>query len=149
MHLQSCIHHSSLPQSKDLYRELIKRAKAWRDHMWPRGSGGTGRPSSYLISLLVARAFENAQKKMGLFSTMSPETLALQWVANINSIDTWMANTTANHGMQIKAVKICMNNVLIRLFALWLCTNYTIAKLLHLAKSKSLYTIMWNYQLFT
>ena len=76
MYVHTYIH--ILLQSRDFYRELIKRAKAWRDHMWPRGSGGTGRPSSYLISLLVARAFEKSQKKMGVFSAMSPETLAQQ-----------------------------------------------------------------------
>ena len=72
-------------QSKDLCGDLIKRAKAWRDHTWPRGSGGTGRPSSYLVSLLVAKAFENSQKKMGVFSTMNPDTLALKYVLLLRS----------------------------------------------------------------
>lgn len=79
MHI--CTSLVTISQSKDLCRDLIKRAKAWRNHTWPRGSGGTGRPSSYLVSLLVAKAFENSQKKMGLFSTMNPDTLALKWVA--------------------------------------------------------------------
>jgi hypothetical protein len=73
-------------QSKDLCRDLIKRAKAWRDHTWPRGSGGTGRPSSYLVSLLVAKAFENSQKKMGVFSTMNPDTLALRTTEELKNM---------------------------------------------------------------
>ena len=40
-------------------KEYIRRAKAWRNSVWSR-SGMHGRPSSYLMSLLVVRAYENA-----------------------------------------------------------------------------------------
>ena len=66
------------PQKKDYRREFIKRAKAWRDKVWLRTTNGRGRPSSYLMSLLVIRAFEEAQKRLGVFSSLSPDTLALQ-----------------------------------------------------------------------
>ena len=39
-------------------KEYIRRAKAWRNREW---MGSTkGRPSSYLISLLVVKAYEIA-----------------------------------------------------------------------------------------
>ena len=39
-------------------KEYIRRAKAWRNKIWPKGEAVEGRPSSYLMSLLVLRAFE-------------------------------------------------------------------------------------------
>ena len=39
-------------------KEYIRRAKAWRNKMWPIEQGGAGKPSSYLMSLLVLRAYE-------------------------------------------------------------------------------------------
>ena len=44
---------SPLQKTKD----YIRRAKAWRNSVW---SGKDGRPSSFLMSLLVVRAYENA-----------------------------------------------------------------------------------------
>ena len=44
-------------------KEYIVRAKAWRNRLWPKSEGGRGRPSSYLISLLVLRAYENQQSR--------------------------------------------------------------------------------------
>ena len=105
----------NFPQSKDLCRDLIKRAKAWRDHTWPRGSGGTGRPSSYLVSLLVAKAFENSQKKMGVFSTMNPDTLALRRVASCY-IHTYMYIII--YMSIILYMYICIYNMYIRMWIL-------------------------------
>ena len=42
-------------------KEYIRRAKAWRNREW-MGSN-EGRPSSYLISLLVVKAYENADRQ--------------------------------------------------------------------------------------
>lgn len=39
-------------------KEYIRKAKAWRNKMWPVETGGAGKPSSYLISLLVLKAYE-------------------------------------------------------------------------------------------
>ena len=39
-------------------KEYIRRAKAWRNKMWPKEQGGAGKPSSYLMSLLVLKAYE-------------------------------------------------------------------------------------------
>ena len=44
-------------------KELIRRAKAWRNKEWPEGKLCTGRPKSYLISILVLRAYELALKQ--------------------------------------------------------------------------------------
>ena len=41
-------------------KEFIKRAKAWRNLMW-KGEY-SGKPKSYLISVLVLRAYETAYK---------------------------------------------------------------------------------------
>jgi hypothetical protein len=40
-------------------KEYIRRAKAWRNKVWNRSSID-GRPSSYLMSLLVVRAYEKS-----------------------------------------------------------------------------------------
>ena len=42
-------------------KNFIRQAKKWRDDEWPEDEGGEGRPSSYLISLLVIKAFNIAQ----------------------------------------------------------------------------------------
>lgn len=42
-------------------KNFIRQAKKWRDDKWPEDEGGEGRPSSYLISLLVIKAFNIAQ----------------------------------------------------------------------------------------
>ncbi len=65
-------------QRNDFRWEFIRRAKAWREQKWPRCTGGVGRPSSYLLSLLVIKAYETAQKRVGVFSMLSPESLAYQ-----------------------------------------------------------------------
>ena len=43
-------------------KEFSKRAKKWRNDKWPKDSysGGEGRPSSYLMSLLVVLAYHEA-----------------------------------------------------------------------------------------
>lgn len=74
-----------LYQEKDRQGEYIRRALAWRDKMWQREGAQQGRPSSYLLTLLVVRAYEEARKKLGVFSSMSPETLALQWVITVQT----------------------------------------------------------------
>ena len=37
--------------------EYIKKAKAWRNNSW--GNDESGRPSSYLMEILVIKAYEN------------------------------------------------------------------------------------------
>ena len=37
-------------------KELIKRAKYWRNCMWPSGQFDNGRPKSYLMAILVISA---------------------------------------------------------------------------------------------
>ncbi len=44
-------------------KELIRRAKAWRNKEWPEGTYLTGRPKSYLVSILVLKAYELASKQ--------------------------------------------------------------------------------------
>ena len=39
-------------------KEYIRRAKAWRNREW--GRSVEGKPKSYLLSLLVVRAYEKA-----------------------------------------------------------------------------------------
>lgn len=56
-------------------KEFIRRAKAWRNKVWPKGVGGTGRPKSYLISVLVLRAYEKASTKV---STEHTQAIAKQ-----------------------------------------------------------------------
>ena len=50
-----------LPESVQV-RELIRRAKAWRNVEW-RKSDDPGRPKSYLISLLVIAAHHRVTEK--------------------------------------------------------------------------------------
>ena len=40
-------------------KESIRRAKAWRNENWEDGE--CGKPKSYLLSLLVAKAYEMCQ----------------------------------------------------------------------------------------
>ncbi len=42
-------------------KEFIKRAKAWRNEKWSLSKAG--KPKSYLISLLVLKAYENARER--------------------------------------------------------------------------------------
>ena len=44
-------------------KDYIKRAKVWRNRVW--NVDKRGKPSSYLISLLVLRAYENAKRYGG------------------------------------------------------------------------------------
>ncbi len=46
-------------------KELIKRAKAWRNGEWPKEAGGSGRPKSYMLSVMVLSAYEKASLKVG------------------------------------------------------------------------------------
>ena len=39
-------------------KDYIRRAKAWRNSVW--SGSKDGKPSSFLMSLLVVRAYENA-----------------------------------------------------------------------------------------
>lgn len=72
--------------TKDFRREFIKRARAWRDQKWPLCTGGKGRPSSYLLSLLVIRCYEDCHKRLGAFSSLSPDTLAWQTTEELKSM---------------------------------------------------------------
>ena len=56
-------------------KEFIRRAKAWRNKKWPKGSSGSGRPKSYLMSVLVLRAYEDASRSVGTGHT---QTIARQ-----------------------------------------------------------------------
>ena len=42
-------------------KEYIRRAKAWRNRVW--GARKEGKPKSYLLSLLVVRAYETSDKR--------------------------------------------------------------------------------------
>ena len=39
-------------------KEYIRSAKQWRNDKWPESESGSGRPSSYFLSLLVVAAYE-------------------------------------------------------------------------------------------
>ncbi|XP_064392091.1 2'-5'-oligoadenylate synthase-like protein 2 [Halichondria panicea] len=41
-------------------KQLIIRAKAWRNQLWQKSKGGRGRPSSYLLTLLVLHAYKTS-----------------------------------------------------------------------------------------
>lgn len=64
--------------AQDYRQEFVRRALAWRDQRWSRSTGGQGRPSTYLLTLLVLKAHEDARKRLGVFSTLCPDTMALQ-----------------------------------------------------------------------
>nr|ADW54557.1 OAS1Aa transcript 2 [Geodia barretti] len=49
-------------------KNYIRQAKKWRDDAWPEAEGGEGRPSSYLITLLVIMAFNIAKSRRGSFA---------------------------------------------------------------------------------
>lgn len=44
-------------------KEYIKKAKAWRNREWPEGRPVVGKPSSFLMSLLVMTAYEQDSGK--------------------------------------------------------------------------------------
>lgn len=44
-------------------KEYIKRFKAWRNQNWPKGGDTRGRPKSYLLGLLMVRAYEKSRFK--------------------------------------------------------------------------------------
>ena len=44
-------------------KEYIKRFKAWRNRHWPKGKDAIGRPKSYLLSLLVIKAYNDSEDK--------------------------------------------------------------------------------------
>lgn len=44
-------------------KEFIRKAKKWRNEEWPSGGRVTGRPSSYLLSLLVVVAYDRSPYK--------------------------------------------------------------------------------------
>ena len=46
-------------------KELIQRAKAWRNAQWGSTYPGMKKPKSYFLSLLVLKAYERAKKKVG------------------------------------------------------------------------------------
>ena len=68
----------SLSLLQDYRQEFISRALAWREQKWSRSSSGQGRPSTYLLSLLVLKAHEDATRRLGVFSSLSPDTMAHQ-----------------------------------------------------------------------
>ena len=49
-------------------KELIKRAKAWRNQLWSERKL-PNKPKSYLISLLVLNAYEKATKRVSTSNT--------------------------------------------------------------------------------
>ena len=60
-------------------KEYIKRFKAWRNHVWPKGKDAVGRPKSYLLSLLMIKAYNESKDK------------------SIGSIDTKLKSMIQNH----------------------------------------------------
>uniref|UniRef100_A0A1X7V266 2'-5'-oligoadenylate synthetase 1 domain-containing protein n=1 Tax=Amphimedon queenslandica TaxID=400682 RepID=A0A1X7V266_AMPQE len=44
-------------------KEYIKRFKAWRNLHWPKGQDAVGRPKSYLLGLLMIKAYEKSKDK--------------------------------------------------------------------------------------
>ena len=51
------LHDNSIIQCTQV-KDFISRAKAWRNKVWSIERGGDGKPSSYLMSLLVLKAYE-------------------------------------------------------------------------------------------
>ena len=49
-------------------KELIKRAKAWRNKLWSE-TKLPNKPKSYLISLLVLNAYEKATERVSTSNT--------------------------------------------------------------------------------
>ena len=54
---QSIFKADILSDNPSQVREYIKRAKAWRNNTWRDDEDG--RPSSYLMEVLVIKAYEN------------------------------------------------------------------------------------------
>ena len=50
------IRGNSLQQVKD----FVRKAKEWRNGVWPKDRDTAGRPKSYLLGLLVAYAYEES-----------------------------------------------------------------------------------------
>ena len=46
-------------------KELIRRAKAWRNVTWKHEDGKSEKPKSYLISLLVIKAYSEVASNKG------------------------------------------------------------------------------------
>jgi hypothetical protein len=76
-------------QENQVVKEYIRRAKAWRNREW--GSSRDGKPKSYLMSLLVVRAFENAPKSdphsvtQALKALVKNESKDVYWADSPNS----------------------------------------------------------------
>ena len=51
-------------------KEYIKRAKAWRNKEWADGDGGM--PKSYLLSLLVVKAYEMCRENSNPRQDLDP-----------------------------------------------------------------------------
>ena len=41
---------------------MIRKAKEWKNAEWPKDQEGEGRPSSYLMSLLVVAAYDQVKR---------------------------------------------------------------------------------------
>lgn len=66
-------------------KEFVMRAKAWRNSEWRKEKSLTGRPKSYLMTILVVRAYEKAAIKVGTGNTRK---IAEQTTAEMKSIVT-------------------------------------------------------------
>nr|CAB38027.1 2-5A synthetase [Geodia cydonium] len=67
-----------------IVKNFIRQAKKWRDDTWPEGKGCEGRPSSYLISLLVIKAYNIARSQRisfaeGIIGLVHREMLNVHW----------------------------------------------------------------------
>ena len=63
-------HYSSYSLSITVQaKEFVMRAKAWRNSEWRKEKSLTGRPKSYLMTILVVRAYEKAAIKVGTGNT--------------------------------------------------------------------------------
>jgi len=52
--------HQPLFFLNDQVMEYIRQIKAWRNRMWDDRRLNDGRPKSYLLELLVIKAYENS-----------------------------------------------------------------------------------------
>ena len=73
-------------------KELIKRAKKWRNDQWPDHLPNTGRPKSYLMAVLVISACSHYTEELGcilyddMVERVDMDTLARRYIpAHINA----------------------------------------------------------------
>lgn len=67
-------------------KELIKRAKKWRNDQWPEHQPNSGRPKSYLMAVLVISACCDYKEQLGcesyrdMVKRVNMDTLAIKYV---------------------------------------------------------------------